>query len=503
MDGERIIAIDQGTSSIKVVAFDLTGRPIRSASGATPVRVAGGSTMEARPGEWWRQLVRCLRWVLEDSGVPAGSVKALSLCGLLHTLVPLDARCRPMGPVPLWADQRWELEGDPTVRDAAELISELSSRSCVGRLGWLLQTRPEIRSRLHLLLPVKDFLRYMLTGVAATDVHEAACTGLSTIGTHQWSAEVVERLGLTPSVLPPILAPTSPAGSVSPQASEITGLRAGTPVVVGTGDWQAALLGSCATLPERASLYLGTAGVLGGFSSQEDLDRVDGVRCIAAVSSTGSAVDWLARLLLPARRDRHGTAIDEVARLATGSSPGAMGLVFLPHLFGERGGHLRPAATGTLAGFRLSHGRSDVARAVLEGTAIWLRSVAAPSLAAEPVDSLIVSGGGARDPLNSVIAAAIYAKPVLIPEVVEAGALGCAVLAAIGTGLAHGCANTASAWVRIRAVQEPEPDLVAIYREVCERFSRTEQLMRSLERPTPDRPTQHRSRTASPAVRKL
>ena len=104
-----------------------------------------------------------------------------------------------------------------------------------------------------------------------------------------------------------------------------------------------------------------------------------------------------------------------------------------------------------------------------------------------------------RNPRRAMVAVAI-AGPVanLMMALVW-----CAVLAAIGTGLAHGCANTASAWVRIRAVQEPEPDLVAIYREVCERFSRTEQLMRSLERPTPDRPTQHRSRTASPAVRKL
>jgi len=399
----------------------------------------------------------------------------------MHTLVPLNASRRPMGPVPLWADQRWEAQADAAVQEAASGVAELSSRSCVGRLGWLLQVRPEIKARTRLLLPVKDFLRYMLTGVAATDFHEAAGTGLALAGTHQWSGEMLERLHLAPGNLPPILDPASTAGSVSRQAADVTGLRAGTPVVVGTGDWQAALLGSCAVLPQRASLYLGTAGVLGGFSSRDDLDGVAGVTCLAAVSSTGSAIDWLAKLLLPTSSGRGRSAVEAVADLAAESSPGAHGLIFLPHLFGERGGALRPSATGTLAGLRLAHGRSDLARAVLEGTAMWLWSLAAPAMTSDPIESFIVSGGGARDPLNAIIAAAIYGRPVLIPEVVEAGALGSALLAAIGTGLVHGCADTASRWVRIRTIQKPEPDLVAVYRQVYERFSQTERVMRSLE----------------------
>jgi xylulokinase len=483
MGDERIIAIDQGTSCVKVLAFDLAANVLCSASERTRVRVHGHNAMEADPRDWWRQLVRCMRRVLDDPRVPAGSVRGLGLCGLMHTLVPVDNRHRPMGPVPLWADQRWEAEADPLVREAANSVAEPSSRSCVGRLGWLLQTHPDIRARTHLLLPVKDFLRYMLTGVAVTDYHEAAGTGLTAAGDREWSEAILGKLGIALNALPPILSPVSLAGSVSPRAAEITGLDAGTPVVVGTCDWQAALLGSCAVLPERASLYLGTAGVVGGFTSRNDLDRLDGVKCLGAVSSTGSALDWLASLLLPNSRG-HGTPpVETLARLAAGSRAGAEGLIFLPHLFGERGGAIRPSATGTLAGLRLSHGRGDMVRAVLEGTAMWLRVVTEPAMAVEPVHSLVVSGGGARNRLNSVIAASIFGRPVLIPEVVEAGALGSALLAAMGAGLVQGCAETASAWVRIRAVEEPDPELVTVYQGLHERFTRTERVMRSLETP--------------------
>jgi hypothetical protein len=117
------------------------------------------------------------------------------------------------------------------------------------------------------------------------------------------------------------------------------------------------------------------------------------------------------------------------------------------------------------------------------GTAMWLRVVTEPAMADEPVQSLVVSGGGARNRLNSLIAAAIFGRPVLIPEVVEAGALGSALLAAMGVGLVQGCAETASAWVRIRAVEEPDPELVRVYQGLHERFTRTECVMRSLETP--------------------
>jgi sugar (pentulose or hexulose) kinase len=388
-----------------------------------------------------------------------------------------------MGPLPLWADQRWEAEVLPAVLETANHEAEPSSRSCLGRLGWLLQARPDIRERTRLLLPVKDFLRQMLTGVAATDIHEAEGTGLTVPGGHEWSTETLDRLGLAPRMLPPILSPSSLVGSVSELAAEITGLRAGTPVVVGTTDWHAALLGSCAALPGRASLYLGTAGVVGGYSSRDDLDRLDAAKCLGAVSSTGSAVQWLARLLFGRGSGRDGRAVGAAARLAAESTLGARGLIFLPHLFGERGGEVRPSATGTLAGLRLTHGRDDMARAVLEGTAMWLHSVTAQSMAPEAIESIIVSGGGAREPLNSVIAAALYRRPVLIPEVVEAGALGTALLAAVGTGLVHGCADTATAWVRVKTIVDPDPDLAEAYAELYERFLRTEAVLRTLETP--------------------
>ena len=148
---------------------------------------------------------------------------------------------------------------------------------------------------------------------------------------------------------------------------------------------------------------------------------------------------------------------------------------------GERGGSIRPNATGTLTGLRLNHDRCDLARAVIEGTAMWLRMVTTKAVLSERIDALVATGGGARDPLNATIAAAIYQKPVIVPEVTEAGALGVAILAAKGVGIIEDQADAAANWVRTRVIEQPTPELVDRYAEVFERFIRTEQVLRALE----------------------
>ncbi|HTS99659.1 MAG TPA: FGGY family carbohydrate kinase [Streptosporangiaceae bacterium] len=467
---ELIIAIDQGTTSLKVAAFDLTGRLVTTASAPAAVRLLGGGTMEGRPEQWWSDCARTLRALLADPALDGAPVRAVAVCGLMHTLVPADASGRALaGAVPLWADQRYLAEPSPAYAAVCDRITGASENSCVGRLAWLLDRDPALRSRVRHLLPVKDFLRLRLTGVPATDHFEAGGTGLAPDGGAAWSPELLALAGVPARWLPPIFPPDGPAGEVTAAAAAATGLPAGTPVVTGTSDWHAALIGSGAFLPDRASLYLGTAGVLGAFRSAGAPGGLGAAVCLGAVTSTGSALDWLAQAL--------GADGGAIAELAGRSEPGARGLIFLPHLMGERGDAVRPDATGTLTGLRLTHQPCDLARAVVEGTALWLRAVAAPAMDRERIDALVIGGGGARQPLNATIAAAVYRRPVIVPEVTEAGALGAAVLAARSLGVVP----EDTGWVRTRRVEEPAGWLADKYAEVFDTFARTERALRALE----------------------
>ncbi len=478
---DLIVVVDQGTSSVKFAAFDLQGHLAKLMSLPTEIHVHGGDTMEASPERWWSQCARALRGLLSDPLVRPGAVRAVGLCGVMHTFVPVDARGRARRAVPLWADQRYRHGGASASRDLLGQIAEPSASSCVGRLAWMFETDASLRSSTRHLLPVKDFLRFKLTGVAATDYYEAEGTGLASGADTGWSPELVGSLGLNASLLPPIVRPDEIVGNVTAAAAEMTGLPVGTPVVAGTSDWHAALIGSDAVLPRRASLYLGTAGVLGGFRSAEDLSSLGEVVCFGAVTSTGSAIDWLARLIAPGVMDRANAGAEAMAALAERGEPGAHGAVFLPHLMGERGDEVRPNATAAFTGLRLGHNRCDLARAAMEGTAMWLKMVAAESMAGEGVEALVLSGGGASAALNATINAALYGVPVVVPEVVEAGALGVAILAARGIGAIDDVAKSAADWVRTNCREEPSRRLIDRYAEIFDGFARTEAVLRALE----------------------
>ena len=116
---------------------------------------------------------------------------------------------------------------------------------------------------------------------------------------------------------------------------------------------------------------------------------------------------------------------------------------------------------------------------------MWLRMITTNAVLSERIDALVATGGGARDPLNATIAAAIYQKPVIVPEVTEAGALGVAILAAKGVGIIEDQADAAANWVRSKRVEQPTPELVDRYAEVFDRFVRTEQVVRLLEQAPP------------------
>jgi xylulokinase len=144
------------------------------------------------------------------------------------------------------------------------------------------------------------------------------------------------------------------------------------------------------------------------------------------------------------------------------SPPGARGLVLLPHLMGERGPRPDPYATGTLYGLTVAHGRGDVTRALLEGCAYQLRRIAG-TLPALGRQAMVVVGGGARSAFWLQILADVLNVPLLVPRVIESGALGAALVAGVGVGLYPSTRQAAADVVEIVDRVEPDPDRVRAY----------------------------------------
>ena len=180
------------------------------------------------------------------------------------------------------------------------------------------------------------------------------------------------------------------------------------------------------------------------------------------MAALGASVAWLREDVLRGSVDA-GTLLAEAAAV----SAGAGGLVFLPYLAGERAPLFDEGARGAFVGLTLGHGRAELARAVLEGAAFAMRSVAEPLAAAgAPIRVLRPAGRRTAGDAWARIKADVLGVPVEIPSVGESAVVGAAILAAAGVGAVADLETGVASMTSIAARIEPDPSVRARYDEL-------------------------------------
>jgi L-xylulokinase len=261
------------------------------------------------------------------------------------------------------------------------------------------------------------------------------------------------------------------AGTVSAQAAAVTGLAAGTPVVAGAHDVDAAALGIGAVTPGAASLMLGTFSINQVVTDRPDVDPrwqarawLEPGRWLAMSTSPAGAVnfDWAMRRLGPLGPDGEPdpvAAVAEVVRSGLDARDRDLPL-FLPFLFGAPRGTTAPGAAWI--GVHGWHERGQLLHAVLEGVAFNHRTHLDGLREAFAFSGAVrASGGGARSPEWTLLLADVLDRPVEVTDATEAGTAGAAVLAGIGIGAYAGLDDAVARTVRVVRAQEPRPEQVA------------------------------------------
>jgi sugar (pentulose or hexulose) kinase len=408
-------------------------------------RVEGAVTQDAEG--WWRAVCQGLRDTIGE--VDASRVAALAVCGQGPSLVTTDAQLHPCGPALTWMDQR-------AVGEAAEL-----SR----RLGRTVDASGQVPKALRLTRLDPDPERrwyfqawdYIAARLSATPITSSA-----------WADDEIAAAGLPREHFPPYIAPGQPIAGLSEEAARLIGLRPGVSVVAGTNDSIASCIGSGVVARGRSVILGGTSGgfVLcwdpapGAWAPPPDTyPEPPGLRYLGAtIASSGLVIDWLASLC--GQRDYDGWL-----EQASAISPGANGLVLLPYISGiylpytadERAPLHDPAARGVLFGIGLQHTTAHLIRAALEGIAFAIRQVYEVTLAqGGSTTATMTVGGQAHSALWNQIKADVLGLPVLVPSVVEAGALGAACFAATGSGAFDTLWEAGASMVHIARRLEPD-----------------------------------------------
>lgn len=467
--GGYLLGIDVGTTTVRCILFDLEGRPVREAYREPKVHHPRAEWAEVDPEDWWACTAAAIRETSSQCGIPGDEVVSVGLCGLKHAVVAVDADGNPLGRAMLWMDQRCRPQADWMSREHGTLVARATGRGdavtttpSAPKLRWIAEHEPALLERASTLLLAKDYVRYRLTGSLATDPTDAGGTLLYDWRTGDWSPEMLALVGVPPDKMPPIRPSIEVAGVVHREAARATGLAPGIPVIVGGADVYCTLVGANAldppedSAPVRACLYLGTAAWLSVARSGPVHRRFLADR-FGATATTGAALKWLVTLFGAPRPGSPSLSYAALLREAERVPIGASGLLFLPHLMGERAPECNPDARGAFFGLSLAHGRGEVVRAVLEGCAFQLRRIA-EALDLSGVEAITVVGGGAKSALWVQIIADVVGRTLLVPRVVEAGALGAAILAGVGVG-ACGCSVGQAAQRLVHVARRIEPDL--------------------------------------------
>lgn len=476
------LAIDVGTGSIRSALIDRNGRLQAVCHKEHEQIVPHFGRSEQRPEDWWSGTLETIKNVLTKIDNAAQRVAAICTCGQMHGSVLIDDDGRlTRNTAPLWNDKRTlpQVEAfSARVADATslDLAANLPSPAWPAfKLAWIRENDPEAWARSSSLLMPKDWINFCLTGIRAQDITEASLSFLMDRQTRTWSGELCGLVGINRSILPPLHQPEDVLGPLLPQVAAEIGLDAGIPVLVGAGDYPMALTGSGAIRPGMASDVTGTSTIItvmheGPVLSPEVSNVLSANHIWGAMTlldAGGDAVRWARRAFHENRR-----SYSDIADLSQTSAPGANKLFFLPYLSGERFGEHKNSRA-QFFGLTASHGLADLHRAVLEGVAFSVRQKLAVLEAGEGrPDCIIAAGGGAKNELWLRIKASMYDVPYLVPEELECGVVGAAMLMSTAVGDCPDLQNAAEQMIRFSREVRPDPAWRASYDRMMPVYSR-------------------------------
>ena len=498
-----LIALDAGTSMLKAVALDLNGTPLAIEERRNRYVEGPGGLAEQDMAETWRAAADTLgRLVARLEGV---EVAGLAITGQGDGTWLVDAAGEPAGPALLWLDGR---AGPIVARIRETGAGRIAFRetgtgpaACnqSGQLLWLAAHRPEQLARAATAMHCKDWLYFKLTGARATDPSEA-CFTFGSWRRRAYSDAAITAFGLEARrhLLPPIVDGTTTHHGLTGDAARALGLKSGTPVALGYVDVLCSALGAgiYGTGEEGGTSIIGSTG-MNIRLADDDFERpedapLSGYRMVfpvpgktALMQSSLAAtlnIDWLVGLAdqavtLAGHNSDHRAMLAALDATVLGATPGRA--LYHPYISsaGERGPFTDQRARATFAGLDRSLDLPGMMRTVYEGIALAAADCYAAMGGAPDVVS--VTGGASRSAAMRAILAAMLDRPVRIVTEHGSGALGAAMIAAVGLGIKPDMEAAARDWV-VKLLAErvaPDPGLVATYAPLLPMFQAARETM--------------------------
>ncbi|TPH12263.1 FGGY-family carbohydrate kinase [Litorilituus lipolyticus] len=494
-----ILAIDNGTQSVRALLFDLSGNLVaKNQVTLTPYFSHQPGWAEQNADYFWQKLAQCCQELWQQELVVTQDLKdkiiAVTLTTQRGSVINLDENGNPLRPAMLWLDQRladkpkrmpWHWRIAFACIGQSKVIEYFRRKA---QANWIEQHQPDIWKNTDKFLLLSGYLTYQLTGQFKDSV--ASIVGYLPLNYKKqcWAGKFDwkwKALKITPDMLPDLVKPGELLGLVSEEASVLTGIPKGLKLIASASDKACEVLGSGCISPSTASLSYGTTATI----NTNNKRYIEPLRFIppypSAIPNHYNSevmiyrgfwmINWFKEefgLLETQQAKALGVSPESLFdELVAKVPPGSMGLMLQPYW---SPGLKNLEAKGAILGFGDVHNRAHVYRAILEGLAYALREgkESLQRKQSKKITQLIVSGGGSQSDAALQLTADIFNLPTHRPHTYETSGLGAAINTAVGMGVYQSYADAVQAMTRTEASFFPQQENVELYEQLYSKVYR-------------------------------
>ena len=495
MKKSYLLAIDNGTQSVRALLFDLQGNLVDKAQVTIDsYQSPQPGWMENDPEAFWQSLCQACQKLWASTPIAKSDIAGMVITTQRGSTMALDKEGKPLRPAMIWLDQRRADRTPPLSWWWEAAFAAIGMRKTIrffqreAEANWIAQHQPELWAKTDKFLLLSGYLNYRFTGRFVDSVasqvgylpfdYKKGCWA----GKRDWKWQ---SMPVTPAMLPELVAAGTPIGHVSAQAAHDTGIPEGLPVIAGAADKACEVIGAGCLTPDIACLSYGTAATV-NTTTPRYLEATPFIPPYqAAIPGHYNTEIQITRgfWMVSWFKEQFGLHEQQIA-LERGVTPeslfddlvntvpvGSQGLMLQP--FWNPGIKVPgPEAKGAVIGFGDVHTRAHLYRAILEGLAYALREgkERIEKRSGQTIRRVRVSGGGSQSDAAMQITANIFNLPCERPHLFETSGLGAAILASVGLGLHPDFATAIAHMTRIGQVFTPEPAHAATYEQLYKRI---------------------------------
>ena len=482
-----LLGVDIGTSSTKTCLFTDEGKLVAEDTQEYKTNYPKPAWAEENPDDWLNASIVTIKNVLKSSKIKAGDIAGISISGLTPNCVPIDQKGLPIRSAIIWIDRRSDSECEWIKKEIGlDKCTSISGNQIDPYFGgpkflWFRKNEPDLFKKTKKILTGSNYVLYHMTDERAVTDHSVAglCSPCYDYKKQQWSEEICEAMELPIEILPELRYSHEIIGEINEKMAKKTGLKKGTPVVTGGGDFACSTLGAGVIDEGEACAMYGTAGNILIPLNKTSFDiRLlntshvvkDKYLTLGSIFS-GGIVRWF--------RNTFGSTYQILDEEASKISVGSDELILLPYFMGERTPIWDVHARGVYLGLTPYHKKAHLYRAILEGTGYALNHIVEIVKSKDiSIKEIIAVDGGAKSKLWRQIVSDIMGIPQSYMSKTGGAPIGDAILAGIGCGLFQD-ARIVKKWIPEGDKTNPIPKNHDVYKKYYKLFLKVYENLKS------------------------